>query len=75
MNDQSIYINVESYGGSHISNVIQDMIGLADRLQIHVWSSFNGKRILARPGDDWDKLIQAWGEACVSKSLTVSVRE
>jgi len=69
-----LYIDVQVYGGSHIPDVIRQMVELANRLQISVWAELNGVRTLARPGDDPAAIIASWDEALTSNYKIASDR-
>lgn len=65
----STYIDITPYAGSHLNDVAEEMGALADRLGINVTASFNGVRLLARPGENamaippnYDKAMKAKGE-------------
>lgn len=65
----SIHLEVTPYAGSHLNDVAEEMGALADRLAINVTASFNGVRVLARPGENamaippnYDKAMKAKGE-------------
>jgi len=62
-----LYVDVKAYGGSHIHQVIRQMVALATRINVDVWCDLNGVRTLARPFDDWEKLIVAWEAELDSK--------
>jgi hypothetical protein len=70
----TIYIDVEAYAGSNIETVCKEMCELAARIGISVWARFNGKRVLARPDDDWKKLYADWYMACEEKRQICSAK-
>lgn len=55
-----IYVEVQAYAGAHCHSIIRQMVALATRINVDVWATLNGVRTLARPFDDWEKLIKAW---------------
>lgn len=61
-----LHIDVEVYGGAHIPHAIEQMVALANRLQIGVWAKLNGVRVGAHPGDDAAKLAERWDAALAS---------
>jgi len=67
MKRPNLYLDVEVYAGRNIASAIKEMIQLADRLGIDVWSSLNGVRTMARPGADHKKLHAAWDDALENK--------
>lgn len=47
-----LYITVEAFAGSDIRHIADEMIALANRMQVVVECKCNGVTMMARPGDD-----------------------
>lgn len=62
-----LYMEVQAYAGAHVHSIIRQMVALATRINADVWCDLNGVRTLARPFDDWEKLIAAWEEELQTK--------
>ena len=75
MNNNTLYIEVDVYGGSEIVLTCRDLCELATRMGISVWASFNGKRVLAQPDDKWEMLVAAWYLACSTNKAHVSAAD
>lgn len=65
--NSDLHITVQVYGGAHIPRVIEEMVDLANRMQISVWAELNGVRTLARVGEDPVAIYRAWEEAIDKK--------
>ncbi len=60
--DQTLTLRVEAFAGCDISDAARDLCRLADRVGILCELPFNDVKLWARPGDDPQKLVQAFHE-------------
>ncbi len=54
---RTIALKVEFLAGCEISEAAAELCELADRFGVLLEADFNGTRLLARPGDDWRKVV------------------
>lgn len=64
---RNLFLKVEALAGSEIRRTCDEAIQLADKLGITVEFNFNEVIVLARPGDDYEELAEAWNKALHSK--------
>lgn len=61
---RTIALKVEFLAGSEISEAAAELCELADRFGVLLEADFNGTMLLARPGDDWRKLVHQYDCRC-----------
>lgn len=59
---KSFNLKVELFAGIDISAATADLCELANRIGVRCEADFNGVKLWARPGDDPQRLADAWGE-------------
>jgi hypothetical protein len=80
----TIWVEIQVAGGSHIKEVTQEAIALANRLQIPVHFKFNDVSCWGEPGDDPARFARQWRAAaegdskyksCTSRDMVKYARE
>lgn len=61
---RTMTLKVELLAGTSISDAAEDLCELADRVGVMIEARFNGVMLLARPGDDWRKLVHQYDCRC-----------
>ena len=67
----SLYIDVQVCAGTDITIACRDACELAERIGMTVWFDFNGCRVHANPGTDWQRLVAGWYKAGADKEKWV----
>ena len=66
-------VKYEGLCGDDIRDVLANVVSLADETGDEVTSDFNGKLIVASPGDCADKLYQDWQIECELRRIEYSL--